>query len=73
MVDLASLIPLLKLVHIARQELAQSAARFEALSLREQIAQDEAMSNQDRCVQKTHDAAVQKIVGLLLKLTEGIV
>lgn len=72
MVDLTSLIPLLKLVHNARQELAQSAASFENLSHREQIAQEEAIRNQDRSVQKTHDAAVQKIVGMLFKLTEHL-
>ncbi|WP_208691909.1 hypothetical protein [Pseudomonas oryzihabitans] len=72
MVDLTSLIPLLKLLQNARQELALSAASFEALSHREQIAQDEAIRNQDRSIRKTHDAAVEKIVGLLLKLTERL-
>lgn len=69
MIDIAPLLPLLDIARTARDELAESEARFQALSRDEQQRQIGGILDQDRPYELAYEDAVRDIVASLLQMT----
>lgn len=69
MIDIAPLLPLLDIARTARDELAESEARFQALSGAEQQQQIDGILDYDRPRQQAYDDAVSAVVAALLERT----
>lgn len=69
MIDIAPLLPMLDTARRIRDELAESEARFQALSRTEQLEQVDSILDADRPLEKTYDGTVRALVDALLEQT----
>lgn len=69
MIDIAPLLPLLDVARKARDELAESEARFQALSRDEQQRHVGGILDQDRPYELAYEDAVRDIMDSLLQMT----